>query len=110
MEITRLGINKPTHNPDSLSFLFFFLFFGSFIPNFGISLLETLCRDFVERAARQDFIAATDAERRKETHYRDRAAGTKFVPFDLETCGALVDRSDRCLVKCATLASRECAG
>ena len=67
-------------------------------------------RDLVERAARQDLVAATDAERRKETHYRDRAAGTKFVPFALETYGALSDRSDRFLVECATLASRDCAG
>ena len=37
--------------------------------------------DLVERAARHDLVAATNAERRKETHYRDRAAGTKFVPF-----------------------------
>ena len=36
--------------------------------------------DLVERDARQDLVGATDAERRKETHYRDRAAGTKFVP------------------------------
>ena len=28
-------------------------------------------RDLVERAARYDLVAATDAERRKETHYRD---------------------------------------
>ena len=66
-------------------------------------------RDLVERAARHDLVAATDAERRKETHYLDRAAGTKFVPFALETCGALLDRSDRFLVECATLASRESA-
>ena len=41
----------------------------------------------VERAAMQDFFAATNAKRRKETYYRDRAAGTKFVPFALETYG-----------------------
>ena len=64
-------------------------------------------RDLVERAARHDLVAATHAERRKETHYRDRAAGTKFVPFALEMYGALSDRSDRFLVECATLASRE---
>ena len=29
------------------------------------------------------------------SHYRDRAAGTKFVPFALETYGVLSDRSDR---------------
>ena len=67
-------------------------------------------RDLVERAARHDLVAATDAERRKEAHYRDRAAGTKFVPFSLETYGALSNRSDRFLVECATLASRESAG
>ena len=66
-------------------------------------------RDLVERAARRDLVAATDAERRKETHYRDRAARTKCVPFALETYGALSDRSDRFLVECATSASRECA-
>ena len=42
-------------------------------------------RDLVERAARHDLIAVTNAEQRKETHYRDRAARTKFVPFALET-------------------------
>ena len=31
-------------------------------------------RDLVECAARQDLVAATHAERRKETHYGDRAA------------------------------------
>ena len=29
-------------------------------------------RDLVERATRHDLVAATDAERGKETHYRDR--------------------------------------
>ena len=62
-------------------------------------------RDLVECAARQDLVAATDAQRRKETHYRGRV-----VPFALETHGALSDRSDRFLVECAMLASRECAG
>ena len=46
----------------------------------------------------------------RKPHYWDRAAGTKFVPFALETYGALSDRSDRFLVECATLASGECAG
>ena len=68
-----------------------------------------LRRDLVERAARHALVAASDAERRKEAHYRDRAAGTKFVPFALETYGALSDRSDRFL-ECATLASRESSG
>ena len=67
-------------------------------------------RDLVERAARQDLVAATDAGRWKETHYQDRAAVTKFVPFILETYGALLDWLDRFLVECAKLASRECAG
>ena len=67
-------------------------------------------RDSVEGATRQDLVAATDAKRRKETHYDDRAARTKFVPFALETYDALSDRSDRFLVECATLASGECAG
>ena len=66
-------------------------------------------RDLVERAARHDLVAATDAERRNETHYRDRAEGTKFVPFALERYGALSDRPDRFLVECATLASIESA-
>ena len=61
-------------------------------------------------AARQYLVATTDAQRRKETHYRDRTSGMKFVPFALETYGALSNRSDRFLVECATLASRECAG
>ena len=63
----------------------------------------------MERAVRHDLVAATDAERRKETHYRDRAAGTKSVPFALETYSALSDRSDRFLVECATLSTRESA-
>ena len=67
-------------------------------------------RDLVERAAGQDLVAPTDAERRKETYYPDRAAGTKFVPFAFEMYVALSDKSDRFLVECATLASRECAG
>ena len=32
------------------------------------------------------------------------------MPFALETYGALSNMSDRFLVECATLASRECAG
>ena len=36
-------------------------------------------RDLVERAVRHDLVATTHAERRKETHYRDREVGTKFV-------------------------------
>ena len=67
-------------------------------------------RGLVERAAGHDLVAATDAERRKENHYRDRTAGTKNVPFALEAYGALTDRSDRFLVECATLASRKCVG
>ena len=63
----------------------------------------------MERAAGQDLVAATDEERRKETHYRDRAAETNFLPFALETYGASSDRSDRFLVECAPLASRESA-
>ena len=42
-------------------------------------------RELVKRAARKDLVTATHAERRKETHYRDYATGTKFVPFALET-------------------------
>ena len=61
-------------------------------------------------ATSQDLVVATDAERRKETHSQDRAAGTIFVPFIVETYGALSDRSDRFLVECATLASRKSAG
>ena len=67
-------------------------------------------RDSLERAARHNLVTATIAERRKETHYRDCAAGTTFVPFALETYGALFDRSDRFLVQCANLAYREYAG
>ena len=63
----------------------------------------------MERTARQDLVAATDPKRMKETQYRDRAAGTKFVPSALNTFGALFDRSDRFLVECVTLPSRECA-
>ena len=65
--------------------------------------------DLVERAARIDLVAATDAERRKEAKYRDRTSGTMFIPFALETYGALSTSSDRFLVECASLASRGCA-
>ena len=65
---------------------------------------------FKVRSAHFEAEVIIHAERRKETHYWDRAAGTKFVPFALETYGAFFDRSDRFLVECATLASRECAG
>ena len=66
-------------------------------------------RDLVDGAVTQDLVAATQADRRKETCYRDRARRTKFIPFALETYGALSDRSDRFLVECTTLSSRECA-
>ena len=46
-----------------------------------IVVVDTTRRDLVERAAKMDPVAATDAERRKETHYWDHAIGTKFVPF-----------------------------
>ena len=49
-------------------------------------------RDLVECAARHDLVAATDAERRKEIQYRDRADRTKCVPSALETYGALSDK------------------
>ena len=71
-----------------------------------IVVADPTLRDLVERPARHDLAAATDAERRKETHYRDHA----IVPFPLETYTASLDRLDRILVECATLASRECAG
>ena len=51
----------------------------------NIVVADPTRRDLVERAARQNLVAATDAERRKEAHYQDRAAGTKFVPVALET-------------------------
>ena len=75
-----------------------------------IVVADPIRRDLVERAAKHDLVAATDAERRKETHHRDRAAGTKFLLFALETYGTLPNRSDRFLVECATLAFRESAG
>ena len=56
-------------------------------------------RDLVEQAAGHDLIAATDAERRKETHDRDHAAGTNFSPFVLETYDASLGRSGRFLVE-----------
>ena len=42
--------------------------------------------------------------------YRDLTSGTMFIPFDLETYGALFARADQFLVDCASLASRGCAG
>ena len=74
-----------------------------------IVVADPIGRDLVHHAAKEDLDAATDAERRKETHYWDCAARTKFVPFTLETYGALFDMSDRFLIECATIASRECA-
>ena len=41
-------------------------------------------------------MAAQDAERRKEAHYRHRAVGTKSIP--LETYSALSDASNRLMV------------
>ena len=43
----------------------------------------------MERAARIDLVVVTSAERRKEAHYRDRTSRTMFIPFSLETYGAL---------------------
>ena len=77
-------------------------------PLVDIVVADPTRRDLVERAARQNLDAATDEKRRKETHCRDCALNTKSVPFALETCGALSNRSDRFLVECATLASRKC--
>ena len=64
----------------------------------------------MDHATIEDLVAATDAERRKQTHYRDCKTRTKLVPFALETYGAFSDRSDRFLVKCATIASGEYVG
>ena len=66
--------------------------------------------DFVDHAARKDLVAATEIEKWKESRCRDRTNGTTFVPFALETYGALSARSDRLLVECASLASRGGAG
>ena len=38
-----------------------------------IVVANPTCRDLVERTARQELVAATDAERKKETHYHDPA-------------------------------------
>ena len=75
-----------------------------------IFVVDPTRHDSVERAAGQDLVAATNTERRQETDNRDCTARTKFVPLVLETYDALSDRSDRFLVECAMLASRECAG
>ena len=74
-----------------------------------IIVADSTCRDLVERAAKQVPVAATYTERREETHSRDRADGTKCVPFALKTYDALFDGSDRFLVECATFAYGECA-
>ena len=63
----------------------------------------------MECAACIDLVAATNAERCKEAHDRDRTSGTMFIPFALETYGALCARSDIFLVDCASLAIRGCA-
>ena len=49
-----------------------------------IVVAEPTRRDLVERVARHFLVAAIDAVRRKENHYRDRA-GMKFLPFAFET-------------------------
>ena len=59
-----------------------------------IIVVDSTRRDLVERAARHDLVVATDAKRRKETHYRDRATRTKVVPFPFEMYGTLSKRSD----------------
>ena len=65
-----------------------------------IIVVDPTRHDLVERATRHDLVTTKDAERRKDTHYRDLALGTKFMPFDFETYGALSDRSDRILRVC----------
>ena len=67
-----------------------------------IVIVDPTRGDFVARAARMDLVAVTEAEKCKERRYRDRASGTKFVPFAVETYGALSARSDRLLVECAS--------
>ena len=71
--------------------------------------MDLIWHDLAGHAARKDLVDATNAERRKETHHRDCALGTRFVPFALEVEGASSDSSDLFLVG-ATLASRECTG
>ena len=75
-----------------------------------IVVAELTRGDLVERAARIDLVAALNAEWRKEAHCRDRTSWNMFIPFALETYGALSARSDRFFVDCASLASRGCAG
>ena len=70
-----------------------------------IVVADSSRRGFVERTARQDLIAAIDAKRKKETHYRDRTRGTKLWRHTVQ----FPNTSDRFLVECATLASRACA-
>ena len=41
-----------------------------------IVVAELTRRDLVERAARHDLVAATNVERRKETHYKVRVSKT----------------------------------
>ena len=58
-----------------------------------IAVADPTRRDIVERAARRDLVVATNAERRKETHYRDRASGTICCPSLLrDTMYCLIDR------------------
>ena len=52
-------------------------------------------RDLVERAARQDLVAATNAERRKEAHYRNPHQGRNLCPPLLRhTVHYLIGRMD----------------
>lgn len=55
-----------------------------------IVIADSTRRDLVNRFARNDLIAATDVERRKKVHYRDRKSGTMFVLSILKMCIASI--------------------
>ena len=46
-----------------------------------VVVADSTRRDLVERAAREDLVAATNAERRKKTHYPNRTSGTNIPCF-----------------------------
>ena len=64
------------------------------------STVDPTRRVATDRAACRGLVAAEDAERCKETHHCIREAGTKFIPFTLETYDALSDVSNRLLADC----------
>ena len=76
-----------------------------------IVVLDPTRRDLVERAARHDLVAATMQSEGRKPIIGIAHLGQNLCPLLLRRTvhSALSNRSDRLLVECATLASRDCA-